>query len=83
MVTKVVVWFSVVAALLLAALARGHGAEIPRGWTCEHVRQIAVSVGGSLTWDRERTIAIAAAYGVTLTEPQLAALRQCFQDSRR
>ena len=65
------------AAVLLAYGA--HGAEMPRGWTCERVRQVAIAVGGSLTWDRDRTIAIAASYGVVLTEEQLRTLEKCFR----
>ena len=68
------------AALILLLSARyARSAEMPKGWTCSQVRQIAIAVGGSLTWDRERTIAIAASYGVVLTEEQLRTLERCFR----
>jgi len=69
------------AALLLAVFAASRpvrAAELPPGMTCKYIREIAVSIGASLQWDRERTRAIAASYGMVLTEPQLDALRKCF-----
>ena len=79
-VAAVTITLLVVALLLFlyAASRPARGAELPPGMTCKYIRDIAVSIGASLQWDRERARAIAASYGMVLTEPQLDALRKCF-----
>lgn len=67
-------------ALVLCFLARtARATDLPPGFTCRQAQAIALQIGADLRWDRERTRAIAASYGVVLTEAQLDRLQRCFQ----
>jgi hypothetical protein len=65
-----------IALVVLYAVAKAD--EMPGGLTCRQARYIALSVGESTTWNRERARSVAASYGYLMTESQLDELAKCF-----
>lgn len=74
-VLSFVIGFAIALVVLIAVAV---AEDIPGGLTCRQARYIALSVGESTTWNRDRARAIAESYGLVMTEAQLDALEKCF-----
>lgn len=79
-VLSFVIGFAIALVVLIAVAV---AEDIPGGLTCRQARYIALSVGESTTWNRDRARAIAESYGLVMTETQLDALEKCFDTPQR